>query len=63
MKAELNKNEVDLVMDLILSELETARRFRIRFSDQRLRESESEIEQRLKELYSKLNEAKFEDVK
>ena len=63
METELNKNEVDLIMDLILAELEVARRFRIRFSDQRLRESESLIEQRLKGLYSKLNELNFEAVK
>ncbi|MBK7380503.1 MAG: hypothetical protein IPJ03_16230 [Ignavibacteriales bacterium] len=63
MKIEMDKKEVDLLMDLILAELETARRFRIKFTDQQLRESESLIEQRLKELYTKLNSFNFEDVK
>jgi hypothetical protein len=60
---QLTKNEADMIMDLILAELETIRKIRIKFSDQQLRESESVIEQRLKGLYSKLNELNFEAVK
>lgn len=60
---QLTKNETDMIMDLILAELEIIRKIRIKFSDQQLRESESVIEQRLRNLYSKLNEMNFEAVK
>lgn len=60
---KITKEDAALLMDLILAEMETIRKVRIKFSDRELRETETAIEIKLKDIYSKLNSLDFEVIK
>ena len=54
---KLTKQELEILMDLILSELEAARNFRIKFSNKDLQEEQSDLEMRLIDIFKKLNKS------